>query len=174
MEKEFVCFLDDILKKKDVKRIIADTLDVDLKRLMIYVYDDYFIKNDHKLSLLEMEYYKTRNGGEKFYEYLDYYHSHKNYAMVRLYLMSLQFGFTGYYVRFPKEKYLECLDDLKINFTKETTHSFHVVPIESHNLHFIWIILVPLFTFICTNLFESLMIYSLIAPIQDLHMRINV
>jgi hypothetical protein len=174
MENEFIKFLYNLLENKDVETIINNTINNELKDLMIYVADDYYIHKDPKwiTNLYEWKYKQTSYGGDKFYENLQIYHELHNQEMLRLYLIALQFGFRGSFTNFPQMLYLKYLNDLNIEFPKESYISFQAKTMESNKFPFIFLIVLPIIFLILYIIIEWSLFYKIVPFINKFYTNI--
>ncbi len=174
MENEFIGFLYNLLENKDVETIINNTINNELKDLMIYVADDYYIHKDPKwiANLYEWKYKQTSCGGDKFYENLQIYHELNNLEMLRLYLIALQFGFRGSFSQFPNTLYVKYLNDLNIEFQKESYVSFSTKSQESQTFPFVLLFGLPMLFLVFYIIIEWSLIYKLVPFINKFYVNI--
>lgn len=176
MECKFIEFLYELLEsdKTNIEIAMNNVINNELKDLMIYVADDYLIQQnpDWVNSLYEWNYKKTCCGGEKFYENLNFYYENNNQEMLRLYLISLQFGFRGYYNEFQNQIYLKYLETLKITFDKKSYVSFNSKFQKSKNFSFVLFFGLPILLYICYILCETYFISNITKNITNLYLKV--
>lgn len=177
MERQFVHFLKILAAqpKKDVENIIQTTIDNEVKILMIYVADDYYIKQDKGWikRLYEQNYMNSSNGGDKFYEQMAYYYNNGNQEMLRLYLISMKFGFSGYYMNFPQDLYVKYLKKVNINVKEFHYDSFNVIESEqTSGISFKYFILIPIVLLAMYFLTEFILLKKITPLIEKTYLRI--
>jgi hypothetical protein len=151
MEKQFIAFLNKLVLKENVNEVIDKTEDNDLKKLMVCVADDYIIKYNKEWvnSLYEFKIFKTSNGGEWFFQQLEKYKEKKNLQMIRLYLISLSFGFRGELENIEWNFYKEYLEVLDLKFFEEQYKNPRFIPKEKIvNQKSFMVLLIPIVFFV--------------------------
>lgn len=174
MENKFVDFLCKLGQNQDIERLIQTQLNKDIKQLMILVADDFKIQKDPQWvnSLYEWKYLRTMNGGDKFYENIEQLKETGDQMVMRLYMISLKFGFKGCYQEFPRLEYAKNLNQVQLEIPL-----FHYSPFKSNFKHInsfpgLILVAVPLFLYTVYIGFEYYMIKSLTRSIIGLYFKV--
>lgn len=105
------------ISQKLYDKINNQILSEDLRQLIIYFIDDYYIQKSGNLwinYMLEFRFYKTQIGGEKFYNNLDNYFKTSNLEFIELYALAISFNFLGKYSSVPRNIIERCIISLNI------------------------------------------------------------